>query len=245
MYRRVLHRRVLVASFVSSLHTPGGSVFLPNCLTPRTVATQVMSLAGCSLSNVTRLLLPIRNVGSRPGHICWSTPRPLWTYSTLMCECVLWSNCLICVPPQVLQKLGKAVETKDEQFELCSQSLNKQQVQQQRSSCPSVNHYMWMDHFFGLGSAWSCSLLTCSLPYEGHERQTSQTRVWFFSVVEPTSKFRQSELAWKQEGLERSYFSYPCHFNTTHRLLVRAAWTQNCLIIIWMKTTGRVYRTDC
>lgn len=29
---------------------------------------------------------------------------------------------------KVLQKLGKAVETKDEQFELCSQSLNKQQV---------------------------------------------------------------------------------------------------------------------
>lgn len=29
---------------------------------------------------------------------------------------------------QVLQKLGKTMETKDEQFELCFQNLNKQQV---------------------------------------------------------------------------------------------------------------------
>lgn len=31
---------------------------------------------------------------------------------------------------QVLQKLGKTMETKDEQFELCFQNLNKQQVPQ-------------------------------------------------------------------------------------------------------------------
>lgn len=31
---------------------------------------------------------------------------------------------------QVLQKLGKSIETKDEQFELCFQNLNKQQVLQ-------------------------------------------------------------------------------------------------------------------
>lgn len=30
---------------------------------------------------------------------------------------------------QVLQKLGKTMETKDEQFEQCSQSVSKQQVQ--------------------------------------------------------------------------------------------------------------------
>lgn len=36
--------------------------------------------------------------------------------------------------PQVLQKLGKTMETKDEQFELCSQNLTKQQVPQHLSS---------------------------------------------------------------------------------------------------------------
>lgn len=53
---------------------------------------------------------------------------------------ILWLNCLTCVSLQVLQKLGKAVETKDEQFELCAQSLNKQQVQQWKINCPSVNY---------------------------------------------------------------------------------------------------------
>lgn len=41
------------------------------------------------------------------------------------CSFVLWT-----CSPQVLQKLGKTMETKDEQFELCSQKLNKQQVPQ-------------------------------------------------------------------------------------------------------------------
>lgn len=40
------------------------------------------------------------------------------------------------------------METKDEQFELCSQSLNKQQVQQREISCPPVDHYTSMAHFF-------------------------------------------------------------------------------------------------
>lgn len=46
------------------------------------------------------------------------------------------SNCCsfgLWIYPQVLQKLGKTMETKDEQFELCSQNLTKQQVPQHLS----------------------------------------------------------------------------------------------------------------
>lgn len=46
------------------------------------------------------------------------------------------SNCCsfgLWMYPQVLQKLGKTMETKDEQFELCSQNLTKQQVPQHLS----------------------------------------------------------------------------------------------------------------
>lgn len=45
------------------------------------------------------------------------TPDPLSEIISLVCVCL-----------QVLQKLGKTMETKDEQFEDCANNLNRQQV---------------------------------------------------------------------------------------------------------------------
>lgn len=53
---------------------------------------------------------------------------------------------------QVLQKLGKTMETKDEQFELCFQNLNKQQVRRallqfQHKEVMQYAGYVVLPHF--------------------------------------------------------------------------------------------------
>lgn len=86
----------------------------------------------CSLSDLTQLLLETKTAWHLQTHFdVWDC----WTYLVMNTKppSIPWSNLsLICVFTQVLQKLGKTMETKDEQFELCSQSLNKQQVEQQK-----------------------------------------------------------------------------------------------------------------
>lgn len=66
----------------------------------------------------------------------WGLPRYFSCLFQKHSSINIHSNCCsfgLWMYPQVLQKLGKTMETKDEQFELCSQNLIKQQVPQHLS----------------------------------------------------------------------------------------------------------------